>query len=158
MVSVTAETEAPNTESTEEPQEETLTTDQRLQAIEGEMTVNVQNIWDMCRASKRDQLDASNFAVPCHKYVKLMDEQDRLMEFAEAEAVDTIVKETVAKVQPAFTAYRKTIADNLGKVCKAVRISFDDVGNMKVEAKLEDPPAPDPEPEQSDESGALASE
>ena len=102
-----------------------LSTAEKMTEIDVQLIEVLEEIYDKCHeVQARSNLDVSEFSGKFHHFVKLHNEQDKLIELADSEALDEVVKEYAAHIEPCFGVYYKQAASVLKKRPTAVMVKI----------------------------------
>ena len=127
----------PGAEAPEHPEEEEVpkTIQEQIDAIDNEQQGILEAVFDRCHAlAGKEYLDPSDFSSFFHQFVKFHNEQDRLMERADAAKLDEMVTEFGYTIEDISVAWHDLIAEQLGKDCTRYMVKFTEKdGKVEVE-------------------------
>lgn len=128
---------------------------QRLDKINGDLVGTLQSVWDVCHRVARENLEISDLNSECHQFVKYMNEHDKLVDLADIEAMEMILRQYADSIQPELQQYRRAMAITGNKHVEAVYVKFVKEGEEVVArwgSRLVDfPETPDPEEQVGDQ-------
>ena len=102
-----------------------LSTAEKMTEIDVQLIEVLEEIYDKCHeVQAKSNLDVSEFSGKFHHFVKLHNEQDKLIELADSEALDEVVKEYAEEMEPHFLAYASKVESMMGKRCSAVMVKI----------------------------------
>ena len=124
------------------------TTEERLEQVQEELQTLALENYDKCKNFQRDYVNIDQFLAIFMRGAKLLDEQDRLEEKQNAEALDVLVASHTESIRPFAEKYAKSIWDKLGRHVKYFRVDMEPTNEGLVFTKFDEKSEDIPEPTQ----------
>ena len=137
---VSMQVEVQNEENVAE--EEPKSTQEQIDGLDDELQTLLEQAFDKMHSGiTRERLDPSDYSPMFHQFVKLVRDQDKLMERADAEKLQEIVDGFALTIEDRAIMYWMEVSESLNKECVNMVVKFtekDGKVTMDVTSVLED--------------------